>query len=170
MKQVVGARLRPKLDVLELEPFGLTAGMDKARPVMLFREKGGEAVLPVWLSPLDAGIALTQHNSQTFAMSPHDVTLRALSQLGVKAQSCHFTEMRGHQQYVELKFTGSKKLRSMKARADHAVSFCLQAKVKFFCTRDFLKQCRDVEAEMGQTKMSLNNKMDSRRNRHTYLN
>jgi len=168
MKRVVEAKLKPKSGTIELEPFGVTGGMDKARPVMLFREKNGEAVLPVWLSPLDAGIALTQHNSQTLASSPHDVTLHALTLLGVKPESCHFSEVRGHLQYVELKFSGSKKLKSMRSRADHAVSFCLQAKVKFYCTREFLEKCREVEAEIGQLMMK--SKSDMRRSRHTYLN
>lgn len=170
MKRVLETKLKPASDLIELEPFGVTGGMDKSRPVMLFREKNGEAVLPVWLSPLDAGIALTQHNSQDFAMSPHDVTLHALNILGVKPETCHFTELRGHQQYVELKFSGSKKLKMMKLRADHAVSFCLQAKVKFFCTRQYLGKCRDVEAEVGRNQMSMRGKGDVRRNRQFYMN
>lgn len=164
-------KLKPTNQTIELEAFGLTSGMDKARPVMLFREKGGDAVLPVWLSPLDAGIALTQHNAQMFTMSPHEVTMEALKQLGVKLEECHFNDLRGHQQYVELRFSGSRKLKTMQARADHAVSFCLQAKARFFCTRGYLERCREVEVEMGQmqTQMSVS-KHDSRRSRNFYLN
>ncbi|MBX3022538.1 MAG: bifunctional nuclease family protein [Bdellovibrionales bacterium] len=156
--------------MIELEPFGMTAGMDKQRPVMLFREKGGEATLPVWLSPLDAGIALTQHNVQAFAMSPHDVTLKVLEQLGVQVVSCRFCEVKGHQQYVELKFSGSRKLKPMRFRADHAVSFCLQARVKFYCTREYLETCREVDAAIERLQSSLNMKPGVRRNGHPYLN
>jgi hypothetical protein len=170
MKCVIEAKLKAPSDVIELEPFGVTAGMEKARPVMLFREKNGEAVLPVWLSPLDAGIALTQQGTQTVAMSPHDVTLHALTILGVKPETCHFREVRGHQQYVELTFSGSKKLKSMKSRADHAVSFCLQAKVKFFCTREFVAKCREVETELSRNQGVVQRQAESRRNRHFYLN
>ena len=81
MKSVVKTQIKNLKADIELEPFGVTGGMDGARPVMLFREKGGEAVLPVWLSALDAGIALTQHNVQAAAMSPHDVTLNILKEL-----------------------------------------------------------------------------------------
>ena len=169
MKTVLGV-LKSAVDVIELEAFGLTSGMDKDRPVMLFREKNGEAVLPVWLSPLDAGIALTQQNAHTFALSPHDVSLQALRVLGVKPDCVHFTELKGHQQYMEIRFSGSRRLKSLKVRADHAVSFCLQAKAKFFCTRGYLQRCRDLEVEMGQNKTSLNNKSDSPRHRPTYLN
>jgi hypothetical protein len=170
MKHILDANLNSLADLIELEPFGVTAGIDKSRPVMLFREKNAEAVLPVWLSAVDAGIALTQHNAQAFAMSPHDLPLQALDILGVRPVTCVFSELRGHQQYVELHFSGSRKLKMLKSRADHAISFCLQAKVKFYCTRGYLVRCREIEVEMGQTKMALNNKSVPRRNRHLYLN
>lgn len=163
-------RLNLKVNEIELEPFGLTSGIDKARPVLLFREKGGEAVLPVWLSPVDAGIALSQHNTQAFAISPHDITLQALGQLSVIPESCHFKELRGHQQYVEIRFRGSRKLKAIKARADHAISFCLQAKMKFYCSRDYLNRCRDIETQMNDTQMALQHKPQSKRKPPAYLN
>jgi bifunctional DNase/RNase len=168
MKRVLDAKLKPASAEIELEPFGVTGGMDKARPVMLFREKGGEAVLPVWLSPVDAGIALSLHNTSAVASSPHEVTLHVLSELGVKPETCHFTELKGHMQYAEVKFTGSKKLKTVKSRADHAVSFCLAAQVKFYCTREFLEKAREVDAEMGQ--LIMKSKGEHRRNRQYYLN
>jgi bifunctional DNase/RNase len=166
----VDAQLKPIAKEIELEPFGLATGMDRSRPVMLFREKDGESILPVWLSPVDAGIALTQHNVQAFAMSPHDVTLSLLKTLGVGVESCRFTEIKGHQQYVEIQFTGSKKLKEMKFRADHAISFCLQARARFFCTRDYLEQCREVDADLMQSEKAMGPRMDARKNGHTYLN
>jgi bifunctional DNase/RNase len=168
MKRVLEAKLKPTSEIIELEPFGVTGGMDKARPVMLFREKGGESVLPVWMSPLDAGIALAQHNNQSVASSPHDIALHALTVLKVQPESCHFSELKGHMQYADVTFTGSKKLKSVRARADHAVSFCLQSKVRFFCTREYLKKCREVEAELLVVKGK--HSSDVRRNRNAYLN
>ena len=170
MKKVVEAKLKSNTGEIELEPFGLTTGMDGARPVMLFREKGGEAVLPVWLSPLDAGIALSQHQPSTFMLSPHEVTVSALKELGVKVETCHFREIKGNQQYVELKFSGSKKLTVMKARADHAISFCMQARAKFYCTREYLEQCRQVNAEMDDGARLAANRSDMKRSRHHYMN
>jgi bifunctional DNase/RNase len=164
------AQLKPAPANIELEPFGMATGMDRARPVMLFREKGGEAVLPVWLSPVDAGIALTQHNVQAFAMSPHDVTLSLLKTLGIGVASCHFREVKGHQQYVGIKFTGSRKLKEMKFRADHAISFCLQARAKFYCTREYLEQCREIDAEVHIMEKTMGRPMEARRNGHPYLN
>jgi len=150
VKRVIEAQLEVTPPEIELEAFGVSAAMDGARPVMLFREKGGESVLPVWLSPLDAGIAITQHQPQVFMTSPHEVSLSILKTLGVRVKSVHFREVRGHQQYVELLLTGSRKIKSLTVRADHAMSFCLQAVAKFYCTKDYLEQCRQLDAEMGR--------------------
>jgi bifunctional DNase/RNase len=168
MKTIIEASFKPA-DQIELEAFGLTTGMDNARPVMLFREKGGEATLPVWLSPLDAGIALTQHQPQAFMLSPHDVTLNLLSKLGIKVETCHFREVKGNQQYVELIFSGSRKVKNMKVRADHAISFCLQAGTRFYCTRKYLEECRQVNAEISQPPPGAG-AADGKRNRPYYMN
>ncbi|NJL24215.1 MAG: bifunctional nuclease family protein [Calothrix sp. SM1_5_4] len=156
--------------MIELEPFGMAAGMDRVRPVMLFREKGGQAVLPVWLSPVDAGIALTQHNVQTSAMSPHDVTLNLIKALGVRLESCHFMEVKGHQQYVELGFSGSRKVKKMKARADHAVSFCLQARAKFLLFAGLSRAVSAGRRRDGASGYDPQNETGSRRGGHHYLN
>ena len=174
MNRVIDVKLKLKLKVkndlseIELEAFGLTTGMDGVRPVMLFREKGGSATLPVWLSPLDAGIALSQHQPQAFMLSPHDVTLSVLKKLGIGIEACHFREVKGNQQYVELFFTGSRKFKTMRFRADHAISFCLQARAKFYCTREFLEQCRQVNAEIGGS--ARNHRTDLKKSRHHYMN
>lgn len=150
--KTVKAALKVKSDVIELEAFGLSTGMERSRPVMLFREKGGESVLPVWLSPVDAGITLSQN---AFAITPHDVSLTVLKELGVGVEACRFTEVKGHQQYVEIKFTGSKKVKEMKFRADHAISFCLQARARFFCTRGYLETCREIDVDLGKMEAAM---------------
>lgn len=169
MKKRVGAKLRPSSDLIELEPFGVAGGVDRSRPVMLFREKGGEAVLPVWLAPVEAGIAITQGQAQPG--SPHDVGLRALNEIGVRPQECRFSEIVGNHQYVEISFSGSKKLKTLRARADQAISFCLQAKTKFLCTRDYMEAARVVDAAQLEMEQDHQQGRDSvLRGRTTYLN
>ncbi len=151
MKKVEAA-LKAKTDVIEIEAFGLSTGIERSRPVMLFREKGGESILPVWMSPVDAGITIAQN---AFAITPHDVSLTVLKELGVGVETCRFTEVKGHQQYVEIKFSGSKKVKEMKFRADHAISFCLQARARFFCTREYLEACREIDVDLGKMEAAL---------------
>ncbi|MBX7231841.1 MAG: DUF151 domain-containing protein [Bdellovibrionales bacterium] len=157
-------------DWIELEPYGLTASADATRPVMLFKSKKGEEILPVWLSPLDAGIAITQHQVKSPSLSPHDLTLKILQSLGVHLESCVFTEVKGHHQYVQLNFSGSRKLKYISARADQAISFSLQAKAKFFCGKNYIKDSRVLNAEMSVVLQDLRDNPSSGKNRHPYLN
>lgn len=168
-KKRIDSDLKAKNDWIELVPWGVTASANKSRPVMLFREKEGEAVLPVWIAPLDAGIAITQHHVKASAMSPHDLTLNVMSSLGVKLEKCFFKEIKGFQQHVELEFSGSRRLKRLAARADHALSFCLQARAQFFCTRGYLQECRDVQADLEKAEIGLMAMPDVSVNRHPYL-
>ncbi len=169
MKRLAEKPLRTAADTLELEPFGVTNGIDRSRPVILLREKGGEAVLPVWLSPLEAGIAMSQSPNQVNP-SPHEVSLEALKVLGVRLEECHFRELRGNQQYVDLKFAGSRRLRVLRMRADHVISFCLHAKARFFCTRGYLQKCRDVETDPAQWQVASGRQGGGKRAGNYYLN
>ena len=155
---------------MELEPFGLTPGGRGQRPIMLFRQKDGEATLPVWLSPLDAGIALGQRGSVNTGASPHDVALKLLDAAGLRVESCRFSEVRGHQQYVELTLKGGRRVRRLNFRADAAISFCLQARAKFYCTREYIERCREVDAALDKPAPSLNTRAGARRPPTKYLN
>jgi hypothetical protein len=131
-------------DPFEIFPYGVIVGLDSARPVLIFRGKDRDRIVPVYLSPLEAGIAITQDHTRHAAHSPHGLARTALEMLGVKPASCTFVELRGHHQYVEVKFEGSEQLSKIRMRADQAVSFCLHAAVPFFCSIDFFEKCRQV--------------------------
>ena len=170
MKKRVDIHLKPISETMELEPYGVTAGADNSRPVMLFKALDSEEVLPVWLSPIEAGVALSQHQAAAPSLSPHDLTLKVMEALGVRLDRCVFTEIRGHHQYVELFFTGSRKLRSVVARADQAISFSLQARARFFCDRKYVNDSKVLNAEMAGVQNDLRLKPGVGRNRHPYLN
>lgn len=157
-------------DWLELEPYGVTTSVDSSRPVMLFKALDSEEVLPVWLSPIDAGIAITQHNVKQAGASPHDLTSKLLHDLHVNLECCLFTEVKGHHQYVELQFRVNRQLKRISARADQAISFSLHQKTRFFCRPEYIQESRVMNAEMigNQRDLKLNPKLG--RNRHPYLN
>jgi len=162
MKRRLGVSLKADTEWIELEPYGVTTGADQGRPVMLFRSLMNEAVLPVWLSPIDAGIAISQYHVASPALSPHDLTLKVMTELGVKLDRCEFTELKGHHQYVELYFKGHRRFKQLTCRADQAISFCLQAKARFFARREYIKSCREVDTQMARLERSSNS--------HPYLN
>lgn len=155
---------------IEIFPYGVTMGADRSRPVMLFRDGKSDVVVPVWLSPLEAGIAITQnHTSQ--GGSPHGLGLAMVKALNLQVEKCVFVEMKGSHQFVDVHFSGSRKLKVLRLRAEQAVSFCLQAKVRFYCTRAFVVACRDQTLRsfaVPETPLRLMEEMKSLR--HPYLN
>jgi uncharacterized protein len=148
MSRLLDQDLRSRKDWIEIFPYGLAIAPDGSRPVMIFKDETEQRVLPVWLSPLDAGIAVTQSGGTPVDSSPHNLTWKILKPLGVKLEQCYFTELRGHHQYVRLKFSGSEGLKSLESRADEAVSFCLSTECRFFCRLDFIDACRVMDAHM----------------------
>jgi uncharacterized protein len=170
MKNRLEFTFKPAAELVELEPYGVTAGADHSRPVMLFKEIGGEEMLPVWLNPIDASIAVSQHQVASPGLSPHELSLKVIENLGVTLASCVFTEIRGHHQFVELKFEGSRRLKSLSARADQAISFCLQAKTRFFCTRAYIQDSKVLTADMATAQNELRMNPGKAKNRHPYLN
>lgn len=154
---------------VEVEPISVTAGMDSSRPVMIFREVKGTATLPVWLSPLDAGIAIVQDHTRSPASSPHDLAAKVFEKLELRLEKCFFNEMRGHHQFVKLQFAGSNQLSQLELRADQAISFCLHAGAKFFSTREFMGVCRDQDAQLLDVSHQMKRQPGLNRNPHPYL-
>ncbi|MEQ1663983.1 MAG: hypothetical protein ABL927_01250 [Bdellovibrionales bacterium] len=176
--------LSNKADWIEVFPFGIAMGVGQSRPVMIFKDKSERRVLPVWLSPVDAGIAVVQGNSPytTTARaegSPHELSLKVLKALGAKLEKCLFKKMESSQQFIELHFTYEKKskkksqqnIKSVKAqvvevKTNDAISFCLSAGCKFFTTLDYIDRSRIIDGEIQATRPE----MQGHINPHTYLN
>lgn len=131
---------------IEMFPYGLVVAGDQARPVMIFKDKNGQRVLPVWMNPVHAGLAVGQNAMAD--TNPHNLTQKILKPLGVELKKCYFKEVRGHYQIVQLAFAGDERLTRLEARADEAISLCLNTRARFFATSDFIEKCRVLEGEI----------------------
>ena len=169
--------LAPKSDWIEMFPFGVAMGADNLRPVMIFKDKAERRVLPVWLSHMDAGIAVSQGGSpyssdSRIDGSPHELSWHILSRLNIELEKCLFKKVKGHHQYVELHFKSSsdkklpKDIQVVEARADDAIPFCLRAGCKFFATTEYIERSRILEVEMIVARNSPSLEV----NPHPYLN
>ncbi len=169
--------LAPKSNWIEMFPFGVALGADNLRPVMIFKDKAERRVLPVWLSHMDAGIAVAQGGSPYSGAarvdgSPHELSWHILSLLGVELEKCLFKKVKDNHQYVELHFKSSSKkklpkdIEVIEARADDAISFCLRAGCKFFATHEYIERSRVLEVEIIMARRSLSKEV----NPHPYLN
>ena len=148
MRRIIETDFKSKKEWIEMFPYGLAMGASGTRPVMIFKDKNEEKVLPVWLSPLDSAIAVSQSGGSITDSSPHNLTQKMLEALEVKVEKCYFTELKGHHQFLRLEFSGSDKLKELESRADEAISFCLSVNSRFFCRRDFIDKCRVMDSEL----------------------
>ncbi len=135
-------------NLIRLFPYGLTLVQDPSRPTFLLKDESGQLVLPVSISPLEAGVALQQASQSILPTTPHKVTEVLLGTLNIKIEKCVFVEIKGHHQYVRLFLEGHPTHGSIKVRADEAMSLCLQLNVPLYSTRNFINRSRRMSAEL----------------------
>ena len=144
--------------MIELFPNGISVGSALGRPVLILKDKSGVEVLPVWMQSLDAGVALAEM-SHTTGATPHSVTRRVLEALGMYLESCTFVEIVGHHQYVLLTLRstieGSDLVKTLKVRADEAMSFCLQGRTRFFSAKSLMVTARSLDADLTRFEENL---------------
>lgn len=144
----VSFRANPEDPPIEIFPYGFTMANGPSRPVLVFKDKTGRHVLPVWVHPLDATMALHEHASTP--IEPHGAAAALLSQAGITVESCEFDEVAGHRQYAALRFRASQASENaqLRVRADQAMSFCLALGARFFSSPGFMARCRDINGKL----------------------
>lgn len=125
-------------DLIQLLPYGLSMTTDAQRPVLLLRDEAHVYTLPVALSPIEAGISLSQANKLQPESSPHKFTATLMSSLGIDIKQAVFVEIKGADQYLRLYMSGHPRLNSVKLRAQEAMSLCLYLDVPIYATKSFI--------------------------------
>lgn len=129
-------------DLVELKPYGLSLNNDTSRPFLILKDALGEHTLPVAVTQIEAGVALSQSSPTQVTTSPHTFLEKILSSLDIRIERCVFTEITGTHQYVRIFMTGHPKYQSLKVRADEAMSLCLHLKVPFFAAKSFIQKSK----------------------------
>ncbi|WP_373999997.1 hypothetical protein [Bdellovibrio bacteriovorus] len=144
-------------ELVQLFPYGLSVTTDAARPFLLFKDEGHQYTLPVAVSAIDAGVALSQSNRMILESSPHKFTGVLLSSLGIEIKQAVFVEIKGAHQYLRLYISGHPQTNSVKLRADEAMSLCLYLQVPLFATKSFIGRSRVMNAETEGAAQKLQN-------------
>ncbi len=134
-------------DLVRLKPYGVTVGDTPQRPTLILKDESEMQVLPVPVTPLEAGLTVQQANLSTSPISPHRVCEKLLESLNLRIEKCVFVEIRNHLQYVRLYFEGHPSYGSMKVRADEAMSLCLHLGVPIFAAPQILKKSKIMQEE-----------------------
>lgn len=150
--------------LFEMFPQGISVATGLGRPVLILKDQAGVEVLPVWMQPLDAGVALADLSNGASGFSPHGVAQRLMDALSLKIESCTFVEVSGHHQFVELVFVPSREGKAaanlnsvlrLRVRADEAMSFCLQGRARFFSSQAINAACRRIDADLNLLEQNL---------------
>lgn len=136
-------------DLVRLFPYGLSVTTDATRPFLLLKDEAHQYTLPVAVSPIDAGVALSQSNKMILESSPHKFTAIMLETLGIEIKQAVFVEIKGAHQYLRLYISGHPRASSIKLRADEAMSLCLYLGVPLYATKTFIGRSRVLSAELA---------------------
>lgn len=150
---------------MELTPFGITVHSPNARPILLLKNEDETETLPVWLSPVSAGMALADLSKGEVAGDPLAVTRKVMQAFGAELIRCDINELIGHHQYAELHFKGNHALTRLRVRAEDAAAFTLGMGAPFFSTKQHMMQCRQIDAQLGdfEKAISLNPELGSKK-------
>lgn len=156
--------------LIELQSYGIVVGTPGQRPLLLLKGKGEGEVLPVWLSPLEATLAVS--GSQPVPQGNSLVTLmKMIESLGAKIVASEFVELAHGFQYVDLVLENAQGPTRIRARADEAMALCLSAKARFFATREFMERCRARQADEVEISFHMGRDFKARGRRpHEVLN
>ena len=157
-------------DLIQLFPYGLSVTTDAMRPFLLLKDESQEYTLPVALSPIEAGVALSQSNRAILQGSPHRFTGELMQSLGIEIKQCVFVEIKGSHQYVRLYMSGHATMNSMKLRADEAMSLCLHLGTPIFATKTFISKSRIMATEVEQSMQNMALMNDVHNKKGLYLN
>ena len=152
-------------DWMELTPFGISVHSPNARPILLLKNDDGSETLPVWLSPVSAGMALADLSKGVVAGDPLAVTRKVMNAFGAQLVRCNINELIGHHQYAELLFKGNPLLTRLRVRAEDAAAFTLGLGAPFFSTKAHMMHCRQVDASLGdfEKAISVNPELGSKK-------
>jgi hypothetical protein len=156
-------------DLIRLEPYGFSLNLDPSRPMLILRDESGNHTLPVFLTPIEAGVTIQQSNNQAVPTTPHRVMELLLQSLNIKIEKCVFVAIKDHHQFVRLYFDGHPTQGSVKVKAEEAMSLCLHLEVPIYATKKFMSKSRTMSAEMEGLSRGLQLTQSALMKTHEYL-
>ena len=157
-------------NLIRLDAYGMSMNWDPSRPCLLLRDETGEHTLPVFLTPLEAGLAIQQSNQEVVATTPHRVLEMLLDSLKIRIEKCVFVAIENHHQYVRLFLEGHPSHGSLKVKAEEAMSLCLQLQVPIYATVKFMSKSKRMNAELEEMAQGISLHPAMLMKTHDYLN
>ena len=156
-------------DLHQMEPLAVSVAGEQGRPILLLRSVVNQQILPVGISPLEAGVTLGQSPGSRLQTSPHHLLQFVLTSFGAQIEKAVFCEIKGPHQYLELFFKNHPTLTTKKFRADEVMSSCLFLHVPILAPAEFMEQSRVLTADLETLQQGLLRKSDMVKPNHFFM-
>lgn len=155
--------------LIPLAPVGIQLMGEGMLPVLLLKDETGSVIMPVPLSPLEAGLTLGQSQPQLELMSPHRGSVQIFESLGLKIERAVFSEIRNQKQWLRLSLQGHPSMTSLLVPASGVISLCLHLQVPLFATQELIQKSRVMASELQGMAEGLKRRSVSVKKTHYYL-
>lgn len=156
-------------DLIQLKPYGLSLSNDASRPFLILKEESGDAILPVAINQLEAGVTLTQSSQSAVPVTMHKFSEMLLQSLDIQLDRCVFVEIKGVHQFVRIYMKKHPIYQSMKFRADEVMSLCIHQKIPIYATKAYINKSKVMSAEIIEIAKDLNENPGQLHRHHAYL-
>lgn len=129
---------------------GIVLGPGHTRPVIIMKGDHEDDIFPVWLSNMEFESVEQSNLGMLKSSFFHTSSVKVLKSLGLKIGQCHFIELVGHHQYVDLLIIneGGDTVKTVRSSAEESISFALASGARFFVTPDIMEKSRIMNSEI----------------------
>ena len=123
-------------------------------PIVILRDSGGEAVLPIWVGLFEANaIALQLEKVETPRPMTHDLLRAVLNQMDAKVERIVITDLKENTFYATLHVTRSGERLSIDSRPSDAIALALRTDSPIFVSTEVIEKAKknDLREEAGES-------------------
>jgi hypothetical protein len=139
---------------IEMKIKGLMIDPVTNMPIIMLRDPGSEAVLPIWVGLYEANaIALQLESISTPRPMTHDLLKNLLGELGARIVKVIITELKENTFYAVIHLEQGEKSLKIDSRPSDAIALALRAEAPIFVEEDVITRAKSVDMtkDVGDT-------------------
>jgi len=126
--------------MVEMRVFGLTIDPQSKTPIVVLREAGGDAVLPVWVGAMEAmAISLVLNNESLPRPLTHDLLLMTLKAFKAELRRVEINDLREGTYYAVLVLSGAEGRTRVDCRPSDAIALAMRAGAPILVEEEVLR-------------------------------
>lgn len=131
---------------IEMKIKGLMIDPVTNMPIIMLRDPGSEAVLPIWVGLYEANaIALQLENISTPRPMTHDLLKNLLAQLHARVEKIVITELKENTFYALIHLDQEGKALTIDSRPSDAIALALRVGAPIFVEEDVISRAKSVD-------------------------